>query len=111
MEIKIGHHIFNANLNSNSSAIKFKALLPLNLNLIELNGNEKYASLPISLPVNHEKVNKIKAGDIMLYGDDTLVIFYKDFSTPYSYTRLGHITDTTALVKALGSGNITVNFR
>ena len=97
MEIKIGHHIFNANLNSNSSAIKFKALLPLNLNMIELNGNEKYASLPISLPVNQEKVNKIKAGDIMLYGD--------------ANTRLGHITDTTALVKALGSGNILVNFR
>ncbi len=72
MEIKIGHHIFNANLNSNSSAIKFKALLPLNLNMIELNGNEKYSSLPISLPVNHEKVNKIKAGDIMLSGDAIL---------------------------------------
>lgn len=37
--------------------------------MIELNGNEKNASLPISLPVNQEKVNKIKAGDIMLYGD------------------------------------------
>ena len=76
----------------------------------ELHGNEKYYYFNESLPTNSERIGNINTGDLMLYGSDCLVLFYKSFSTSYSYTRLGHIDNPQRLADAVGSGNITVTF-
>jgi hypothetical protein len=76
----------------------------------ELNGNEKYFDLPNNLPANASNPGTIQTGDLMLYGSNTVALFYKSFSTPYSYTRLGRIDNISGLTAALGSGNITVTF-
>lgn len=73
----------------------------------ELNGNEKYHYLSKSLPTNFENIGTIHAGDIMLYGDDCLVIFYESFNTSYHYNKIGHI-DYENLRDLLGDGNVTV---
>jgi len=75
----------------------------------ELNGNEKYFDLPNNLPTNASNPGTIQTGDLMLYGSNTLVLFYKTFSTSYNYTRLARI-DSPGLAAALGSGNATVKF-
>lgn len=85
-------------------------MLPMELTMIELNGNEKYYQMPNRLPANSQHVRTIKPGDLMLYGSDTLVLFYESFTTPYSYTRLGYIEDVSGLANALGSGNVQVTF-
>ena len=110
MKIKIGTKTFEATLYDTETVIAFKAMLPLSINMVELNDNEKYADLKGNLPINSFNPKTIQNGDLMIYGSNTLVLFYKTLSTPYSYTKLGCITDTTGLAEALGSDNILISF-
>jgi hypothetical protein len=110
LKITIGTNTFNATLYNNATVTAFKARLPMTLNMRELNGNEKYFDLPDNLPANASNPGTIQAGDLMLYGSNTFVLFYKSFSTSYSYTPMGRIDDTSGLTAALGSGNVTVTF-
>ena len=95
------------NLENNETTKSFINLLPMDFNMNELNGNEKYIYLDNSLPTNSFNPKKINAGDVMLYGDNCLVIFYKSFNTSYSYTKIGHIDN----LSDLGNGSITVKFK
>ncbi|KUY30405.1 cyclophilin-like fold protein [Elizabethkingia ursingii] len=110
IKLKVASQTFTATLLDNNSAKVFKEMLPLTINMVELNNNEKYYDLPNSLPTNSSNPGTIKNGDLMLYGSKTLVLFYKTFSTSYSYTKLGAVDDITGLIAALGSGNVTVTF-
>lgn len=44
----------------------------------------------------------------MLYGNQTLVVFYKTFSSIHSYTRVGKLKQPEKLQKILGNGNIEI---
>lgn len=110
IKIKVNSQTFTATLLDNSSAKAFKEMLPLTINMIELNGNEKYYDFINNLQTNASKPGTIKNGDLMLYGSKTLVLFYQSFSTSYSYTKLGAIDDATGLATALASGNVAVTF-
>ena len=106
--IKIGVREFTATLLDNPTATAFKAMLPLTIDMTELNGNEKYFDLSKSLPTNASNPRKINTGDLLLYGSNTLVLFYKTFSTSYSYTKLGKIDNPSGLAEVLGRGNAVV---
>ena len=110
MKIKIDNTIFEVILEKNSTADSFYDMLPQSLKMNELNGNEKYCYLDSSLPTNSDKTEKIYAGDIMLWGNNCIVIFYETFSSGYSYSKIGKIVDTTNLKQCLGSGSIVVDF-
>lgn len=107
--IKIGGKEFTATHLDNPSAAAFKAMLPMTINMTELNGNEKYFRLSKNLPTNESNRGTIKAGDLMLYGSNTFVLFYESFSTSYTYTELGKINNTTGLAVSVGTGNVTVS--
>ena len=91
-------------LEDNETALEFSKLLPLTVDMKELNGNEKYVYLDNSLPTNPYNPKHIEAGDVMLFGDNCLVIFYKSFDTSYSYTKIGHIDN----LPNLGNKDVTV---
>jgi len=102
--------VFTAKLEDNATARAFAGLLPMTLDMSELNGNEKFYYLDGSLPSAPERVGQIHAGDLMLYGNNCVVLFYRSFSTQYSYTRIGHINDISSLESAVGNGSVQVRF-
>ena len=110
MTITIGQKTFTATLEDSATATAFKAMLPLKVNMRDLNDNEKVVALPSRLPTNDSNPAQIQTGDLMIWTSRELVLFYKSFPTSYSYTRLGRINDGTGLAAAVGAGNVSVSF-
>ena len=110
MWMTIGERRFAITLSDNAAARAFAAQLPLTLDMSELNGNEKHVNLPKTLPANASRPGTIWNGDLMLYGVDTLVVFYVTFQSSYSYTRLGRVDDPSARPQALGPRGVRVRF-
>ena len=108
--LTIGAKTFRATLEENETTRAFAALLPLTLDMSELNGNEYYKYLDTPLPSKSANPKTIRSGDIKLYGENCVVIFYKSFSTSYRYTSLGAISDTAGLFDALKSSGGKVTF-
>jgi hypothetical protein len=110
MWMTIGERRFAIALADNAAARAFVAQLPLTLEMSELNGNEKHGELPKALPTALANPGTIRSGDLMLYGSNTLVIFYESFTSAYSYTRLGRVADSSDLAAALGLRGVRVVF-
>ena len=106
MKIIIDDKEYEVNLENNETVKELLKMLPLELKMNELNGNEKYVYLDNTLPTNTYNPREIKSGDVMLYGNNCLVIFYKSFNTSYSYTKIGHIDD----LPSLNGNSIIVKF-
>ena len=100
--IDINNKKLEIDLENNSTVSALVKMLPLNLSMSDLNSNEKYVYLDESLPTNTYSPKHIEAGDVMLFGENCLVIFYKSFDTSYSYSKIGHINN----LPELGDGNI-----
>ena len=110
MWISIGEHRFAVTLADTEGARAFAARLPLTLDMAELNGNEKHADLGRPLPASASRPGTIHAGDLMLYGAETVVLFYKTFPSTYSYTRLGVVDDPGNLAQVVGDRSVRIVF-
>lgn len=108
MTIEIDENSYAVTLEKNETTKALLARLPLEITMQDLNGNEKYYYFNETLPNNPSIKEKIEAGDIMLYNDDCLVLFYETFKTNYQYTRIGKIEDFASLKNSLGNGNIKI---
>lgn len=108
--IDVGGKTFTAVMYDNETADEFISRLPLTIEMNELNGNEKYYNFQSSFTTHNKPAGRIHSGDLKIYGDNCLVLFYDSFTSGYSYTSIGHISDTDGLAQALGKGNITVSF-
>ena len=103
--VKFDNEKLEINLEENSTTSALVKLLPLDITMNDLNKNEKYAYLDESLPTNTYSPKHIEAGDVMLFGDNCLVIFYESFNTSYSYSKIGHINN----LPSLDDGNISIS--
>ena len=109
--ITVGDKEFNAVFYKNETTDALIKKLPITVSMKDLNSNEKYYYFDEAFPKNSEKVGSIDAGDIMLYGDSCVVLFYKSFNTSYSYTKIGYIENIEGLESALGNSDIDVTFK
>lgn len=110
INISINGTNYTVTLEDNATTREFIKKLPLELEMDELNGNEKYYYFDDSLPSNSSRIGKISSGDLMLYGSDCLVLFYESFNTSYSYTRIGKIDNPSSLKSNVGKGSIRISF-
>ena len=111
IKMRIGDKVFLIDVDSGDVAQQFAKSVPLTLEMNELNGNEKYYRGNDKYDdSNASAPGYIELGDLMLYGDDTVVLFYDNFESEYEYTRIGWVNDKSGLVDALGEGNVKIDF-
>ena len=91
MKITVGSAVFTATCYDNSSVVALKSMMPFTIKMEDLNANEKFYNFSNALPTSASAGGDIQVGDLMLYGNNCPVLFYKAFNTSYSYTRLGKI--------------------
>lgn len=106
MRINISGNEYIVNLEDNDTAKLLASKLPQEFQMREKNRNEKYVYLSFTLPVDPMKSRNIEKGDVMLYGNNCLVVFYKSFETDYSYTKIGHIDN----LPTLGNDDVVMRF-
>lgn len=85
INITVGNKSFTATLEDNDTAKALVKQLPLTVDMSELNGNEKYHNLSGNLradrSISPDRSDRIHKGDLMLYGNNCLVLSYKTFNT------------------------------
>lgn len=101
---------FEIILEDNDTTRAFLDLLPLTIQMDDLNNNEKYFYLDAALPSNPYNPEKIQVGDFMLYGNNCIVLFYKSFQSNFSYTKLGTIENIDGLQEVASSKSIEITF-
>lgn len=108
MNIQIDNKTFTVIVENNKTVKELYQKLPITLEMSDLNNNEKYCYLNFTLSTDSKSVKNIKKGDVMLFGNSCLVIFYKSFTTSYSYTKIGYIENPADIETALGKKDIKV---
>lgn len=108
--VTIAEETFELFLENNASAQAFSELLPLELEMVDVNGNEKFYLLADHLPSQERCSCLIKAGDLLLCQTNELTFFYDDSKTCFKYTYLGHVKDSQNFRKAMTGKIVTVIF-
>ena len=107
LKVNIDGKDYIMNIEKNDTTKHLINMLPKTFKMSDLNYNEKYIYLDNKLPKDEKLPRYIVSGDVMLFGDNCLVIFYKSFDTIYKYTKIGHIDG----LPDLGSGEVTVTIK
>ena len=109
--VKIKNVDYEFEFKDTEVANQIKAKLPFTVPMTNLNGNEVYYQFSgESFTAKAKSVQTINMGDIYLYQSNFLVLFYKTFTTSYSYTEIGKLKDPTGLDTLIGNNNVEVQW-
>ena len=113
MIMEIGDTQVQVAWEDNESVEALKELVsqaPLSIQMSMYGGFEQVGSIGQNLPMD-DKQTTTKAGDIVLYSGNQLVVFYG--SNSWAYTRLGSISGKSEkeLSELLGNGDVTITIK
>lgn len=111
VDVAVGDRVFEMRLYDNKTANAFVKLLPLKITMDDLHANEKFFYLQEELPTSILPIEKVRPGDLNLFSENCLVLFYDSFATTYSYSPIGAVDDPSGFAEAVGSGSVEVLFR
>ncbi len=105
MHMKINNVPAAVEWEENNSVRALRENLPVTVKMSMYGGFEQVGSLGRNLPRDDKRITT-KAGDIVLYSGNQIVIFYG--SNTWAYTKLGRITDKTQaqLTELLGKSDV-----
>ena len=109
--IKIKDSEYQFEFVNSETANQIKSKLPFTITMTNLNGNEVYYFFTgEEFTTNTQSVGTINMGDIYLYQSNCIVLFYKTFSTSYTYTQIGKVINPSGLDTLIGSSNVEVQW-
>lgn len=91
IRVNIAGKSYTAYIESSKAAESFLTHLPLDIEMNDLNENEKRGYTYFKLATDQKKLGKVEIGDILISGDSYVIIATKTFKTNDKYTKLGHI--------------------
>ena len=106
MTLMIGENEVPVTWEDNPSVDALKEFLPLTVEMSMYGSFEQVGSIGQAIVSNDEQI-KTEPGDIVLYSDDQIVIFYGKNS--WAYTRLGHVDlSQKEMEDLLAHGDVTI---
>lgn len=110
MYIEINGQIASVQLEDNATTTALMADVPFTIKMDDLHRNEKYHYFNKAFPTDAESVQTIEAGDVLLYQNNCLVIFYEAVEPTAEYTRIGQITDFEDIQSLFAPASVQIRF-
>jgi len=110
INIKINGQVASIQLEDNATTKAIVAEAPFTVQMDDLHRNEKYHYFDKSFPTNLQAIQTIEAGDVLLYQNNCLVIFYQAAEPIVPYTRIGKIHQFQKIQPLVGRDSITVQW-
>ncbi|MBP3773713.1 MAG: DUF4440 domain-containing protein [Treponema sp.] len=110
--VSIGSKIYSVVAEDNDAAKAFFGRAPLSLTMSEWAGNNEYYAR-LSEKINAYGIKSpsdFATGDIAIYNNTSLVIFYADTKNTLGYAKIGHIAEVVELKDAIKVANGKVTF-
>lgn len=110
MNINVNGQVASVQLEDNATVKAILAEVPFTIQMDDLNQNEKYYYFDKSFPTNPQPIQTIEAGDVLLYQNNCLVIFYQAAEPIVPYTRIGKIIDFQDIRTSFGNESVSVQW-
>lgn len=111
VEINVNNTNFLVNMDNTPTGKALMARLPSTSMRLptsyDQDGVLKYYDMPMNIVSNPEKITNVSTGDLLMDGNDRLILYYQDAEINGEYTKVGKIENSDGLAEALGDGEVT----
>lgn len=110
MNINVNGQVASIQLEDNATTKALVTEAPFTIQMDDLHRNEKYHYFDKSFPTQSQAIKSIEAGDVLLYQNNCLVIFYQAAEPIVPYTRIGKISRFQEIQASFGNQSVSVQW-